>query len=47
VKMISSNGTAVAALILCPPLVVLVLFIVAYTSIKSALGSTNDIYDEA
>ena len=42
-----STGTTVAALILCPPLVVLVLSIVAYTSIKSALGSTNDIYDEA
>jgi|DEB0MinimDraft_6_1074348.scaffolds.fasta_scaffold471130_2 hypothetical protein len=42
-----NNGTTVAAMIICPPLALLVLSIVAYASIKSALGPTNDIYDEA
>ena len=43
----NNKGTMVAAMILCPPLVLLVLSIVAYTSIKSAINPTNDIYDEA
>ena len=41
-----NNGTLLIALILCPPLVVLVLFVVAYSAIKKASPS-NDIYDEA
>ena len=41
-----NNGTLLIALILCPPLVLLVLFVVAYAAIKKAI-SPSDIYDEA
>jgi len=42
-----SNGTLMIALLLCPPLVLLVLFVVGYAAIKKAISPSNDIYDEA
>ena len=36
------NGTAVVAVLLCPPILVIILFVIAYASIKKALAEKSN-----